>query len=429
VSLREDHRATPASARVRGYLHPLPRGNAAGRVLLIVTTALVVFGTIFVASASEGQSAANGGSAFSIMVHDVAYLCIGVFALYGAARVRLDRLVKSAPLLITIGLGLLLAVKAIGVSANGGKRWLNFQVIDLQPSELFKLCCVLFIAWLVQHHHDELNNWVQLAMWTLPVTLGCGLIVLEPDIGTASVVLVVVVAMLAVAGLSRRLLGGVLMLTGVAVGGYLLLEPYSAKRFFSFLHPNSNLLGSGYQLLQSKIGLGAGGVSGLGLGHSREKWGLLPNPHTDFIFTIVGEELGLIGTLAVIALFIAFLMVAVRIAQRCSNQVYRLIAVGITTWIAVEALINISSVVGWWAVTGVPLPFFSYGGTALITELAAVGLLYNIAHDRSRTGDLTIREYRLTKFRETLPRGRPARGRPARPPQRRGPTRPYPQEY
>jgi cell division protein FtsW len=210
----------------------------------------------------------------------------------------------------------------------------------------------------------------------------------------------------------------------VAVGGYLLAEPYSAKRFFSFLHPNANLLGSGYQLVQSKIGLGAGGVTGLGLGHSREKWGLLPNPHTDFIFTIVGEELGLIGTLAVIALFLAFLMAAVRIAQRCSNQVYRLIAIGITTWIAVEALINIASVVGWWAVTGVPLPFFSYGGTALITELASVGLLYNIAHDRSKTGDLTIREYRLTSFRETLPRARPTR-----PNERRGGTRPYPQEY
>jgi cell division protein FtsW len=384
------------AARPRGLLHPLPRGNATGRVLLIVTSALVIFGTIMVASASEGQSAADGGSVFSIMVHDVAYLTLGVFALYLCARVRLDRLVRSAPLLMAGGLVLLLAVKAVGVSANGGKRWLNLRVIDLQPSELFKLCVVLFVAWLVEHHHDELNNGVQLAVWTLPVWLGCGLIVLEPDIGTTSVVLVIALAMVAVAGLSSRLLAWLLFLTGVGVAAYLAFEPYSAKRFFSFLHPNANLLGSGYQLMQSRIGLGAGGVTGLGLGHSREKWGLLPNPHTDFIFTIVGEELGLIGTLAVIALFIAFVMVAVRIAQQCSNQVYRLIAVGITTWIAIEALLNIASVAGWWAVTGVPLPFFSYGGTALITELAAVGLLYNIAHDRSRSGDVTIREYRLT---------------------------------
>jgi cell division protein FtsW len=372
--------------------------------------ALVIFGTIFIASASEGQSAANGGTAFSIMVHDVAYLILGIFALYFAARVRLERLVRSAPLLMLGGLFLLLAVKAVGVTTNGGKRWLNLRVIDLQPSELFKLCTVVFLAWLVQHHHEELNNWRQLAVWTVPVWLGCGFIVLEPDIGTSSVVLVIALSMLAVAGLSRRLLVGVLVATAAAVGTYLGAEPYSAKRFFSFLHPNTNLLGSGYQLLQSRIGLGAGGISGLGLGHSREKWGLLPNPHTDFIFTIVGEELGIIGSLAVIALFVAFLMVAVRIARQCSNQVYRLIAVGITTWIIVEALVNISSVVGWWAVTGVPLPFFSYGGTALITELAAVGLLYNIAHDRSRSGDLTIGDNRLTNFRESFERPRtPAR--------------------
>jgi len=397
------------SQQHRGLFQAVPRGNSTGRLLIIITTALVIFGTIFVASASEGQSAANGGTAFSIMVHDVAYLCIGVFAFYLATRVRLERLVRAAPLLVCVGLVLLLAVKAVGVTTNGGKRWLNLHLINLQPSELFKLFTILFIAWLVQHHHDELNNWKQLAMWTLPVWLGCGLIVLEPDIGTASVVLAIGVSMLAIAGLSRRLLGRVVVLTVVAVGAYLLLKPYSAKRFFSFLHPNTDVLGSGYQLLQSRIGLGAGGWTGLGLGHGREKWGLLPNPHTDFIFAIIGEELGLVGTLAVLALFVAFLMVSVRIAQQCSNQVYRLVAVGITTWIAMEALINISSVVGWWAVTGVPLPFFSYGGTALITELAAVGLLYNIAHDRSRTGDVTIREYQLTNFRETLERQRPLR--------------------
>jgi cell division protein FtsW len=243
---------------------------------------------------------------------------------------------------------------------------------------------------------------MQLAIWTLPVTIGCALILIEPDIGTMSVVAIIAFVMLAVAGLSPKLMA---MIMGIGVAGfvgYMKLQPYSYARFFSFLHPNSNLRGNGYQLLQSKIGLGAGGLSGLGLGHSREKWGLLPNPHTDFIFTIIGEELGIIGTLFVIALFVAFLFASVRIAQKCTNDVYRFIAMGIATWITLEAIINIASVVGWWAVTGIPLPFFSYGGTALITELAAVGLLYNIAHDQSRSEDVSIQELVRTDFRTAM---------------------------
>ncbi len=393
-------------------LQPLPRGVATGRVLLLVTSLLVTFGTIAVASASEGQAAANGGSTWSIMVHDIVYLLFGVFALYVMARLRLDRLLSCAPLIIAGGIGLLLAVKAIGVTTNGGKRWLNLHVIFLQPSELFKLCAVLFVAWLVQQHHDELGNWRQLAIWTLPITIGCGLIVIEPDLGTSSVVVLIVFATLAVGGLAKRMLVRIALLVLSVFVVYMTSKPYSARRFLSFLHPNTNLLGGGYQLQQSRIGLGAGGVGGLGLGHSREKWGLLPNPHTDFIFAIIGEELGLIGTLLVISLFIAFLFAAIRIAQQCTNSVYRLIAVGITTWIAVEALINIASVVGWWAVTGIPLPFFSYGGTALITELAAVGLLYNVAHDRSHSRDVTIRQHRITNFRETLERSTTSRPPP-----------------
>ena len=399
---RAERAREPRPSRVSRLLQPLPRGVVSGRVLLLITGLLVTFGTIAVASASEGQAVANGGSTWSIMIHDIVFLGFGIFALYVAARLRLDRLVRNAPLLIAGGIGLLLAVKAIGVTSNGGKRWLNLHAIYLQPSELFKLFTVLFIAWLVQHHHNELGNWRQLAIWTVPITFGCALIVIEPDIGTSSVVAAIAFVILAVAGLTKRLLGRIAILAGVAFGGYMVYKPYSARRFFSFIHPNANLLGSGYQLYQSRIGLGAGGVAGLGLGHSREKWGLLPNPHTDFIFTIIGEEMGLIGTLCVIGLFVAFLFAAVRIAQQCTNEVYRLVAVGITTWIVVEAIINIASVVGWWAVTGIPLPFFSYGGTALITEMAAVGLLYNVAHDRSRSGDVTIREHRITNFRETI---------------------------
>lgn len=365
----------------QGPVQPLPRGDFNGRMLLVVTTLLVAFGTVAVASASEGQATANGGLAWSIMVHDLVYLGFGVVALYCVARIRLDWLIRRAPALVIVGLGLLLAVRAVGTSADGGKRWLDLHFIDLQPSELFKLCTVLFIGWLVAYHRDELGRARTLAVLTLPIVIGGALIVVEPDIGTASVVLAIAFVMLAVVGLRPGLLLSIAALGGVGFGAYMLAEPYSARRFFSFLHPDQNLLGSGYQLFQSKIGLGAGGLAGLGLGHSREKWGLLPNPHTDFIFTIIGEELGLVGTLTVLALFVWLLLVAMRIAARSHNESYRVVAVGIATWLTLEAVINVASVVGGWAVTGIPLPFFSYGGTALITELAAVGLLYNIAHD------------------------------------------------
>jgi cell division protein FtsW len=371
----------------RGVLGPFPRGDGAGRALLIVTGLLVTFGTVAVASASEGQATANGAASWSIAIRDLVYLALGLGALFAMARVRLDALVRRAPVWIAAGVGLLLAVKAVGVSANGGKRWINLHVIYLQPSELFKLATVLFVAWLVRYHRDVLGDWRRLAMWTAPITVGAALIVVEPDIGTSSVVIAIVVVMLAVAGLPPSMIARIIFLGAAGFAGYMLYRPYSARRFFAFLHPSQDLLGNGYQLLQSKIGLGAGGLTGLGLGHSREKWGLLPNPHTDFIFTIVGEELGFIGAMAVLVLFVAFLFCATRIAQRCADPAHRLIAVGITTWICLEAVINIASVVGGWAVTGIPLPFFSYGGTALITELAAVGLLYNVAHDRTRGED------------------------------------------
>lgn len=389
-----------SESRPARLFHAWPRGNGAARSMLLVTMIMVAYGTVAVASASEGQAAANGGSSWSIAIHDLVYLGFGLIAMYVAARLRLDWVIRRAPLAMIGGLLLLLAVKAIGVSANGGKRWLNLHVIFLQPSELFKLVTILYIAWLIEHHHDELGDWRPLLLWTLPVLAGAALIVIEPDIGTSSVVVAIAIAMLAVAGLSRQLLVRIVGLGILSFGAFMILKPYSARRFLSFLHPNQNLQGSGYQLLQSKIGLGAGGLTGLGLGHSREKWGLLPNPHTDFIFTIIGEELGFIGTLAIVGLFIWFLFSATKIAQSSANSTYRLVAIGITAWIMLEAVINIASVVGAWAVTGVPLPFFSYGGTALISELFAIGLLYNIGHDVSESRDQTIRRREILPTRD-----------------------------
>lgn len=371
-------------------LQPFPRGDRAATALLVLTAILVGYGTVMVGSASDAQAALNGGTSFAIAIRDVLYLGIGALVFVVVARLRLSWVLSLAPSLVVAGLGLLAGVEMVGITVNGAKRWLPTPFIQIQPSEFFKLVVVLYVAWVVQRHHQRIGNWQHLAVWMSPVLLGVGLILLEHDIGTDTVVGAIALTTLFVAGLPRKVVTSILLLSMPVLGVYALLEPYSVRRLMSFLHPNTNLATSGYQLLQSRIGLGAGGLTGLGLDHSREKWGLLPNPHTDFIFTIIGEELGLIGTLSVIALFIGFLMASTRIARQCTNEVYRLVVVGITVWIILEAVINIASVVGFWAVTGIPLPFFSYGGTALITELAAVGLLYNIAHDRSRSPRLII---------------------------------------
>lgn len=391
-----------ATQKGRGLFKPLAKPNGNARTLVVITIALVSFGTMMVASASEGQATANGGASWSIIGHDLLYLFLGLVCAWFMARIRVDRLVAMAPYLTIFGLVMLVAVPLVGVSANGGKRWLGRGSFVIQPSEFFKFCTVLFMAWTIERFHSQIGDWLQLAIRLSAIAFGVLLIVIEPDIGTASVILIVIFVMLAVAGLSSAMLKRLAGLGLLGILGYALVRTYSFKRLISFLRPEHDPSGTGYQLLQSRIGLGAGGLTGLGLGHSREKWGLLPNPHTDFIFTIIGEELGLIGTLVVLALFMVFLFNAIGIAQKCTNSTYRYIVVGITTWIMFEATVNIASVVGYWAVTGIPLPFFSYGGTALIAELAAVGLLYNIATDTSRTREITIQNYELSTIREMI---------------------------
>jgi len=213
----------------------------------------------------------------------------------------------------------------------------------------------------------------------VPPLLGAMIIFAEPDMGTASIIVLVTFAVLIVAGLPGRTIRLFAFMGVVLAGIFAFAAPYRRERLLSFLHPTSDPTGAGYQVLQAKIGLGAGRVAGLGYGQSREKWGLLPNPHTDFIFAIIGEELGFIGAVFVIALFAWLLILACKIALRAPDRESQLLAAGITFWLGFEAVINIASVVGLWPVTGIPLPFFSYGGTSLIIDLMALGLLVNVA--------------------------------------------------
>ena len=378
--------------QLRGFFQPLPRGNATALRLLLITVALIAVGTFMVASASEGQAALNG-SAFSIMKNDVLWLVLGFFAMFAMMHIPLQNLLRLAFFLLLVSISSLVLVALAGTSVSGGKRWLAIGGLTLQPSEFFKMVTLIYVAAVVARFYRRLGSGQHLIIWMSPIALGIGLILLEHDLGTASIVGAIAFVMVFQAGMSWF---QVAITTGTAITGGLLYSKlskssYAWARIAAVIHQGSDLSTSGYQLLQSKIGLGAGGLVGLGYGHSREKWGLLPNPHTDFIFSIIGEELGFIGTMAVIALFVAFMFTGIKIARNCTNDVYRLMAVGITAWITLEAVINIASVVGLWPVTGVPLPFVSYGGSALLTELAAVGLLYNIAHDTSRSPRLELR--------------------------------------
>jgi cell division protein FtsW len=375
---------------LRGFFQPIPRGASTGKWLLGIVATMVIFGTMMMASATEGE-AAVGGSPFSLIKMDIIWLGVGLFGMVIMMVMKLDRLLSMAKWIGLALLGLLLSVEVFGTRVDGAKRWIRLQSLVLQPSEFFKLGVVILVAAIVQQRHRVLGNGQRLIVALWPVLAGLGIIaVLQNDLGTSSIVALIALSMMVEAGITlfQFVLTALTGATMFAV--YASIKTYAYDRFTSFLHPSQDVAGLGYQLHQSLVGIGAGGITGLGYGQSREKWGLLPNPHTDFIFSIVGEELGLLGTIAVIALFLGFLWVATDIIRRCENDAYRLMAVGITTWIMGEAIINMASTVGLWAITGVPLPFFSYGGSALVMELCAVGLLYNIACQRARSPRLLL---------------------------------------
>jgi len=353
--------------------------NSLERSLLVLLFFFLVAGVLAVGSASAPQAAASGGSSWSYLERDLLFVLVGVVAFIFMTRITSAFLANFATAFMALSLGLLVVVEALGSSASGGQRWLGFSGLQFQPSELFKLATCIYLAYAVARIERSGRNWQAILKAAVPPLLGAMIIFAEPDMGTASIIVLVTFAVLIVAGLPGRTIRLFAFMGVVLAGIFAFAAPYRRERLLSFLHPTSDPTGAGYQVLQAKIGLGAGRVAGLGYGQSREKWGLLPNPHTDFIFAIIGEELGFIGAVFVIALFAWLLILACKIALRAPDRESQLLAAGITFWLGFEAVINIASVVGLWPVTGIPLPFFSYGGTSLIIDLMALGLLVNVA--------------------------------------------------
>ncbi len=350
--------------------------------LAVVVIVLDVVGLAMVLSASSVQALRESGSTLTYFGRQATWLAISTVALVVTAKVHYRRWQRLAPLLLGCATVLLVVVlhPAIGVEVNGARSWIELGPARLQPSELAKVALLLFCADLLSRRAHRIDDSRSTLRPVLAVAgLTAGLIMLEPDLGTTLVVGAIVVSVLFLAGIPVGRLSGVV---GVGTAAALLLalgESYRRDRLLVFLHPTADPLNTGYQITQSLTGLAAGGLFGVGVGASRAKYGFLPNAHTDFIFAIIGEELGLVGAVLVLALFLAFGMLGMRAALGAPDRFGMLVAGGITAWILAQALVNIGGVVGVLPITGLTLPFVSFGGSSLLVTMAATGILLNIA--------------------------------------------------
>jgi len=392
--LAERRRAQQAS---RGR-HPTSRQATTGRgprarrrrysplfgLLVILGFGLGLYGLVMVLSASSGD-ALDGGDPWSAFRRQSLWFAAGLMAALCTSRLdhRLWRERLSIPLLLGAGAMLVLVlVPGVGLSVNGASRWIGVGGFTFQPSELAKLALIVWVADMATRRYRDVTC---INSTLAPILMMTGafavLLILEPDLGTAIVVCAVVFVVLYMAGAA---LSHLWIMAGVASCLALTLAwlaPYRRERLLAFSDPWEDPLESGYQTVQAGVALANGGISGVGLGASRGKWGFLPEAHTDFIYAIIAEEFGVIGGLTVLGAFVligaAGFLVAHRLRQR--DPFASLVAVGITTWIVLQAFVNIGAVVGALPITGVTLPFLSAGGSSLVVTMAAYGVLLNIA--------------------------------------------------
>lgn len=377
---------------VRVDERPISRARADLRTrrtlaLLLGSTAFLVgSGLVMVLSASSVSAFAEYGDSFLFVQRQAAYAVVGVLALLLTSRMRYDawRRLAGPFLLVTMAMLVLVLIPAHGIEAYGSSRWFQLGPVTVQPSELAKLSLIVFAAATLARNRT-VNDVRQLAVLLLPISvLVCGLVMMQPDLGTTVIIAVTMFALAFAAGVRLRYLTLATVIGAMIGAGLIMSADYRRVRFLAFLHPWADVKNTGYQLAQSLYALGSGGWMGVGLGASRQKWQYVPNAHTDFIFSILGEELGLLGELVVLVAFGALIFAGIRIAANAKDVFGRLLAAGIVSWFGLQTLINLGAVTGLLPVTGVPLPFLSYGGSSLVVSLAAVGVLVSIARASAR---------------------------------------------
>lgn len=354
------------------------------RTLLTIIFMLAVFGLIMISSASVLYSKTRFDDPNYFLSHQLLYGFLpGILVLYIFSRIDYHIWKKFAVpfFFCTIVALILVFIPGVGKNIYGASRWMNLGPISFQPSEMAKLSIILYLAaWLASKGKDRIRDIYEGMLPFLGIMAIMGfLIIKQPDTGTLGVIILISISMFFVSGANLSHIWGIFLGGAVILAGLIAVAPYRLNRMLVFLNPDHDPRGVGYQITQALLAVGSGGPLGVGLGHSRQKFNYLPEPVGDSIFAIVGEELGMLGASVVVFLFIAFAFRGLKIAKNAPDDFGKIIAIGIVSWVIFQAFINISAILAIIPLTGIPLPFISYGGTSFVFLMVAMGILLNIS--------------------------------------------------
>ena len=358
---------------------------------LSIVILMVSFGLVMLLSASA-PAASNmyNGDSYGLFRKQLVFVIVGLVGMWIVSRINFNRYKKYVPMfmLVCVFLLILVAIPFIGKSINGSRRWLPIPGIQLQPSEFMKPVIAMYFAAQIEQGKNDLKTLKGNLPYFGWIILVVFLMLLEPHLSGAIIIAGIGVSLLIAGGMPIKPMAvGIVPLGALVVGGVRLLSPVRWSRIMSFLHPFNDIQNTGYQVAQGLYAIGSGGIFGLGLGQSVQKYSYLPEPYNDFIFAIICEELGLVGAIVVIFLFIALIMRALRIAMNAPDTYSTLLGIGIVAQIAIQTTLNIAVATSSVPNTGVSLPFFSYGGTAIMTLLLEMGILLNISrYSNQNTG-------------------------------------------
>ncbi len=350
--------------------------------LLVTVLILCGLGLVMIYNASSPLAERNYQDSFHFIKKQLQWSLVGLIAFTITSRIEIDRLRAWIIPMAAIVFLMLASVLIFGTEINGARRWIGIGAVTFQPSEVAKLFTVLYLAHYIAKKEDKLKHFLEGAAPPLIVIgLMTLLVLVEPDLGTTVVILALTLSLLFLGGMPITQLLALTTMIVPFIGYWIVSSPYRLERILTFLNPWKEPLGSGFQMIQSQIALGSGGMTGTGLADGKQILFFLPEPHTDFIFAVIGESFGLVGTMFVLVCFTALLWRGARIALRVESSFHRLLAIGMTLVITLPALMNMGVVTGLLPTKGLPLPFLSYGGSSLLSNCMALGVLYNLSRE------------------------------------------------